>query len=541
MSRAFLCLVAIVLSASNLIAQAPPRDTPAPTGTAIIRGRVILAGTDQPLARVDVQASSPALKTPRGVKTDADGRYEINDLPVGRYVVSAVKSNFVTAAFGQRRPAGPGTPFDLGDKQIASKVDFAMARAGVIAGRIVDEFGDPVAEAQVTTMRYAYVNGERRFIPAPGRGISNDIGEFRLFGLPPGEYFVTATFRNFLSPDTADDRTAYAPTYYPGTGNVSQAQRIAIAPGQTVSGIVMALLPVRTWRISGVALDSAGKPLTNGYVSANGRLGMVGMGGNGGAITPDGRFTIAGVTPGDYVLRTGFPTGESALHAITVGDADVNDVQLVATPLSTLSGRVVFDSPNNVPKGSTIRISAQRPDPMLGVGVPVAGPVKDDFTFDIKVAPGHAVIRGSQPANDWRFKRVTVNGEDVSDTGVDIPPNGAVSNIVVEFTNRLNEVSGTVAVGSADPAVDAWVVIFAQDPRRWTPPSRYVVPARPDRDNHFRTRLMAGDYYAIVVGDVEPGEWTDPEYLARVRDRATPFAIADGETKSLDLKLLSSR
>ena len=98
-----------------------------------------------------------------------------------------------------------------------------------------------------------------------------------------------------------------------------------------------------------------------------------------------------------------------------------------------------------------------------------------------------------------------------------------------------------MAVKGADPTVDAYVVIFAQDPRKWTPPSRYVVPARPDRDNRFHTRLMAGDYYAIVVDDVEPGEWTDPEYLARVRDRATPFSIADGETKSLDLKLSSSR
>jgi carboxypeptidase family protein len=540
MSRALVCLVALSLSASSLLAQAPARDTSAQAGTASIRGRVILAGTNQPLARVDVRAAGPALKTPRAVKTDADGRYEIDGLPAGRYVVSAVKTNFVTASFGQRRPAGPGTPFDLADRQIADKVDFALSRAGVIAGRILDEFADPVAEVQVTTMRYGYVNGERRLTPAPGRGVTNDIGEFRVFGLPPGDYVVAATLRNFTSVDS-DDRTGYAPTYYPGTGNVSQAQRVTIAPGQTVSGIAMTLMPVRTSRISGIALDSSGKPLTNGFVTANAHIGMAGMGGNGGAIRPDGRFTIAGVTPGDYVLRAGVPGGESAVLPITVGDSDVNDVQLMVAPLSTLSGRVVFDSQDNVPKGSTIRISAQRPDPMLGVGVPIAGPAQDDFTFAIKVAPGHAVIRGSQPRSDWRFKRVTVNGEDVSDTGVDIPVNGAVSNIVIEFTNRLNEISGTVAAAAADPAVDAWVVIFAQDPRRWTPPSRYVVPTRPDRDNHFRARLMAGDYYAIVLDDVEPGEWTDPEYLARVRDRATPFSIADGETKSLELKISASR
>ena len=128
----------------------------------------------------------------------------------------------------------------------------------------------------------------------------------------------------------------------------------------------------------------------------------------------------------------------------------------------------------------------------------------------------------------------------MTDSAFDIPPAASLTNIAVEFTNKLNEVSGTIANATADPA-DTWVVVFAQDARRWTAPSRFVVPARPDRDSHFRVRLMAGDYYAVAVDDVEPGEWTDPSYLARVRERATPFSIADGETKSLELKVSASR
>ena len=222
------------------------------TGTAIIRGRVTFAGGVQPAARASVRASSPTLKTARAVKTDANGRYEIRDLPPGKYVVSVVKANFVTASFGQKRPLGPGVPFDLADGQIAANVNLSLARAGVISGRVVDEFGDPVTDAQVTTMRFVYINGERRLVQTGGgRGSTNDIGEFRLFGLPPNDYFVTARVQNGTFSDTDDrseNRAGYAPTSYPGTANVNEAQRISIAAGQVVSGIALALVPVRTGR-----------------------------------------------------------------------------------------------------------------------------------------------------------------------------------------------------------------------------------------------------------------------------------------------------
>jgi hypothetical protein len=453
--------------------------------------------------------------------------------------VVAQKSNFVTTAFGQRRPLGPGTPFDLADKQIASRVDFALAHAGVIAGRILDEFGDPVPEVQVSTMRYSYVNGQRRLTSANGRGVTNDIGEFRLFGLAPGDYFVAATLPSYGTPD-GDDRSGYGPTYYPGTGNVGGAQSISIAPGQTVAGVTMMLQPARTWRISGIVIDASGKPATGGFVQAAPRIGMVGVGGTGGPVRDNGRFTIAGVTPGDYVLRANIAGGGNpAIAPVSVDAADVNDVQLIVMPPATLSGRIVFDSEVDVPKGTAVQITAQRPDPLFGVGLPLGGAAKADFTFEFKAAAGRALLRASQPSPNWRLKRVLLNGDDVTDGTVDIPAGAALSNIVIEFTNKLNELSGTIA-GGGEP-LDGWVVVFAQDSRRWTAPSRWVVPARPGRESHFKLKLMAGAYYAIAVDDVEPGEWTDPAFLARVRERATPFSIADGEAKSIELNVSASR
>jgi hypothetical protein len=518
------------------------------SGTAIIRGRVTLAATGQPVGRADVRASSPTLKTPRAVKTDANGRYEIRDLPAGKYVVSVVKSNFVTAAFGQKRPLGPGAPFDLADGQIAANVNFALSHSGVIAGRVVDEFGDPVTEAQLATLRYQYVNGERRLMPTGGRGTTNDIGEFRLFGLPPGDYFITARLQNAMFSDTDDrseNRTAYAPTFYPGTASVADAQRISIEAGQVVSGITLPLLPVRTVRVSGIALDASGKPMGNSTVMAVNPNAMFGAEGFG-QVRADGRFTLSGLTPGDYVLRAGDggSGGETQLATlpITVGDSDITDVQLVAYRQSTITGRVVFESHDNPPAPSALRIVAARPNPMLiagGNAVP-----KDDLTFEMKATPGHALIRANVAAPGvWQLKSVTLNGVDITDVGLEITPNSTIADLVVTMTTEHGELSGIVASVNGETERDCWVIVFSQDSAAWTPLTRRIAATRPGQNNRFQLRMPPGNYYAVAVDnfDVEQGEWTDPTFLTRVRDRAVTIAIADGDKKSLDLRITSSR
>ncbi len=527
----------------------PQRDSAAApqTGTAVIRGRVTLAGGVQPVARASVRASSPTLKTPRAVKTDANGRYEIRDLPSGKYVVSVVKPNFVTAAFGQKRPLGPGAPFDLADGQNAADVNVSIARSGVISGRVLDEVGDPVTDVQVLTMRYQYLNGERRMMPAPGRGATNDVGEFRLFGLPPGDYFVVAAMQNGIfaeSDSKGESRSGYASTYYPGTGNPAEAQRISIDAGQVVAGLTMTLLPVRTVHVSGVALDDAGRPMSGANVMTMTTNTMLGSA-PAARVGADGKFTVTGLTPGDYVLRAGsFLSGSDAQTAtlpITIADSDISDVQLVAYRPSTITGRVVFDPPDGRPQPSTLRIVAARPNPMLGGGGNATA--KDDLTFEMKAAPGHAVIRANvAAAGPWQLKSVMLNGVDVTDSGIDVPQNETIPNLVVTMTAGHGELSGTVAGADGQPERDCWVIVFSRDSAKWTPLSRATVATRPGQTNRFQVRVPPGDYYAIAVDnfDVEQGEWTDPTFLARVRDRAVTFSIADGDKKTLDLKVSAS-
>ncbi len=215
--------------------QAPTRDTPsqatpardnqATTGTGVIRGRIVEATSGHGLSRVEVRAGPNAGQVPgRMSYTDADGRYEIKNLPAGTYTIVAQKPNYVRTSWGEQRAEGPGKRIPLADGQVLEHYDVNIQRAGAITGRIIDEFGDPVTDVSVTTMHYQYVQGSRRLVNTGGAS-TNDLGEYRIFGLAPGQYYVSASLREMSFQTVTTITSAYAPTYYPGTGNITEAQR----------------------------------------------------------------------------------------------------------------------------------------------------------------------------------------------------------------------------------------------------------------------------------------------------------------------------
>src|SRR5215216_5007700 len=152
-------------------AQQPARDTPAQPRDAIklpsgrITGRVVAADNGRPVKRARVFVSASELPGGRGVLTDDAGVFDLADLPAGRYTLTVSKSGFVSLSYGQRRPLQAGTPLQLGDGEQLKGVQFQLPRGGVIAGRVLDEDGEPVAGAMVRVLRYQYLQGDRRLTP----------------------------------------------------------------------------------------------------------------------------------------------------------------------------------------------------------------------------------------------------------------------------------------------------------------------------------------------------------------------------------------
>jgi len=553
------------------------------TGTARLRGRVLSVDNNGPVRRAQVRIMGQDIGS-KTAMTDAEGRYEFRDLPAGRFNLSAAKAGYVTIQYGQTRPFESGKPIDLSEGQLMDKADISMPRGSAISGRVVDEFGDPVADAIINAMRSVWSGGKRRLQPTGRTAMTNDLGQFRIYGLSPGDYYVSATSRlgemmamefamaNVMGgaagaggPVGSNPNSGYAATYFPGTVNGAEAQKITVAVGQEAQNTDFALLPVKLAKITGTVISSEGKPVEGSMINAVPRnaegMGMMMMGGNARS-DKNGNFTIPNVAPGEYTLqsrslqimttgggdnmmftaRIGGDSGaESEVGSLplTVSGEDLSNVVIVTSKGATASGRVIFDDGSKPSSVTSIRMSAAPVDaegPVVSLGG--AGSVKADGSFEMKGLSGTRIVRAVNVPAGWMLKSVRVNGNDITDSGVDFKSGESITGIEVTLTSKLTEVNGTVKDASQQ-VKDYTVVVFADEPQKWTlPNSRYITGSRPDQEGRFQIKnLPAGGYLAIAVDYLAQGEWNDPDVLERLKARATSFSVKEGETKTLNLTL----
>jgi Carboxypeptidase regulatory-like domain len=529
-------------------------------GTAAIRGQVVAADTGTPLRRVQVRAFSQTGGGNGLAQTDAQGRYEITQLPAGRYFVSAMRSGYVNLQFGQKAPNQPGTPIEIADGQALDKVNFALPRGGAISGRVVDELGEPVASVEVHVQRFGYMGGARRLMPGGAMGgndRTDDLGQFRLYGLPPGEYYVSATLRSmeFMGPNAAPlsgQSDGYASTYFPGTTTLSEARRITVRAGQDVTNVSFALVSARLGRISGRVTNSSGQPYADGMLMVaprNDEATGLGFNMTGTQVRGDGTFQTAGLPPGTYSLIVqprGGPMagvdGEVARLDVPVNGEDVNDVFIVTGRAGIIRGRLVADDGSVLPfRPGQVRIFAQPRDPgrpMMGMRPSV---VRDDWTFEVSglTEAVRLNVGFDMPGGGWSIRHAWKDNVDLLDTPVDIAPGQTIEDVELVATQKATELSGLVNDSRNQPVTDASVVVFSEDKERWTTGSRYLRMTRPDTNGKYTVRLTPSqNYRVVVVQGLEDGQFSDPEFLTRALEYATPFDIGEGEGKVVNLKLV---
>ena len=194
MTRILPCVLVVLMAA------VPPQRDPSPpavrripVGTGVISGTITTADTGRPVrgARVSLVGNMPVA---RAAVTDAQGTFSFERLPAGQYSIGVSRNGFLPASFGQKKPGGPGTTFALADGQKAA-ADIQMIRGGVISGRALGEDGEPMSNAQIRAWRYVSNAGVKRLQQTDG-ATSDDRGEYRLFGLQPGDYLVSSTPNN---------------------------------------------------------------------------------------------------------------------------------------------------------------------------------------------------------------------------------------------------------------------------------------------------------------------------------------------------------
>ena len=520
-----------------------------------MRGQIVAADSGAPIRRAQVRVFSPEAQGGRIATTDAQGRFEFKELVGGRYTMTASKGGFVSLQFGQRRPSESGTPIELADGQTLDKLSIALPRGSVLGGRITDEFGEPVANATVVAFRYGYAAGARRLMPiasANSRDTTDDLGQYRLFGLPPGEYFVSASLRTGggeVTDPMGGEPSGYAGTYYPGTPNIAEASRVTLAVSQENTSVSFGLIATRLVRVAGQVMSSDGSPASNAMVmfmpgAGAGRAAL--QGGSGGRTDQTGVFKLTNVAPGRYQVqaRTGMRgDGEMAKMDLVVGAEDVDGLLLITAPGARATGVVVSDSGDPLDFRAQQMQIASRPavvdaQPMPGGGGGAQGRVNDDWTFELVNLTDARFIRANTPQG-WTLKSVFLNGQDITDVPMEFPPGQTVTGLQVVLSKKITALSGLVTDAKGKPALDATVVVFPADEKLWTYQSRFIKAARPDQDGKYQIPALPAstDYLLVAVQGLEDGQAGDPEFLATIKDLGEKFALGDGETKAVDVKL----
>lgn len=526
-------------------------------GTAAVRGRVF-AGAGHPAVRASVRIVGRSGFT-ASVTTDADGRYEFTELKADRYRVTASKAGYLALDYGQHRPLERGNELRLIDGQVLQDIDVTLPSGGAIAGRITDENGDALEGVGVRLLQSAYRGGRKGLFPVSGvrQRLTDDRGQYRVFDVPPGDYVVVA-----VPPpgnprfQPAKNQIGYAPTYYPGTPTPADAQRVNVGLSQTSPGVDFALAVAAPARISGIAVDSASKPLdgrgSQAALATSDRWAGLSVAMR--AEIVNGRFAFTNVAPGEYVVQAIGPRppdsrgeGEFAAARIAVNGQDISDVVLQTSEGSRAAGRVRLDD------GST-RVN---PRDVVLVFAPVdleQAPSNEQFlhrwrpendgTFVMTGLNGPRRLRLLSAPPSWIIRSATADGVDVTDEVIAFGRRQAsIANLDIVLTVRTASIAGAVVEARGRDVVDYTAIAFSTDPKRWYTESRFVKFARPATDGTFLiSGLPGGEYYVAAVdwmqGDELSGEWQSPEFLERLSRDAAKLTLADDDQATAKLTLI---
>ncbi|HKT81792.1 MAG TPA: carboxypeptidase-like regulatory domain-containing protein [Vicinamibacterales bacterium] len=540
-----------VLMSAVVVAQAP-NQRPATQGnraTAGIRGRVTAAGTNRPIRGARIALTAPELPAARNFVADVDGRFAIDGLPPGRYTLTGSAPGYVALSVGQTRPFEPGRPIALLEGQIANGVTLTLPRGGALAGAVRSANGRPLISADVSALRVNFVRGVRQFEVA-GRADTNDLGEFRIYGLTPGTYYLAAAKRfSFAGRPTTE--TGYPPMFFPGTRNAADARPVTVAAGQTTGGIDLVVDTQGSGSVGVTIKDMNGQMPRLGTALAFLRLGGMDVssffGGNISSLDLRGRQVFLALPPGEYIAysATGYATqpGSAAVPpqagAVKIQvNGNVGDVELNLSPMQYATGRIVFDGGGDASlSAADIKLSIVPADP-AAYPFPITATIKSDLTFALPAPAGRQLVRANVPSG-WGLKAVRFKGEDVVDTGLEFGTSQDLDGIEVELTRRLTQVNGTVRGARNEPVDDYTVVVFSRDPREWTGDSRSFAIARPDQAGSFTvTGLKPGEYFAAALSYLNPGEAQDPALLNRLQRDASSFVLADAANQTLTVRLV---
>jgi hypothetical protein len=561
-------------------------------------------GTTEPIAKatVELRRLDAGPTAPYVATTAHDGTFVFAAVRPGQYRISSTRPGYVKGEYGQRWPNGVGSPLTIPPGRAVSDVPIPMLPTAAISGRVHDRSGQPIGNVEVQALKAAYQDG-RRVLTSVQSAVSDDRGEYRLFWLSPGRYYLSARhpdlsdspmrfggmligggigpngvvqyreFRN--SGDNAGStmpigrlasktRERFVPVYFPNSTDEQAAAGIELAPGAEQIGMDFTLEPVTMQRVRGrVVYESNGEPAMSArvqWVSSTGAsapaadLPMLGPRTTATLVECcDGAFELS-VPPGAYTLVAAV-NNLNARAGVQVGYADVDGVLMSLGQSFNMTGRVAFEGRAPTPAElSALRVS-------LAMNPPVPGLLPDSYSV---ILPNGSLTLSSG-RGDFRLNISPLLNVPGSFQMPQTSPPASLSSLYVKSVRLgdadvLNgglhldgrpDVPLEIVIGTTPGSVEGVVVNQNRDPVPNVAVALLPDPGRRARMDLYKTvstdasgrfkieRVPPGEYVAFAWDGIESGDWQNPEFVAPYEPRGTPVRVRDSAAANIELTTLT--
>ena len=522
-----------------------------------IQGTVLAADGGSPLAKATVslrKSGSRGGNSQRTARTGARGEYDFSDLAAGKYVLSVMRNGYLPQNYGQKRIQAfrgrpGGTPLTLGEGQVLDGIDFKLTRGGVVEGRVADQDYEPLSRVAVTLSGYQTFQGERALVPV-GRAQTDDRGQFRLFDIPPGSYFLSATPGGFpFFGRRGRRRQSFPPTYYPGVPSPEQATKVEVSAGGEVGGFHLTLIESHTYSVSGRVLAADGSPAQSVRIITVNQSGPGQVSLRRGTTTDlQGVFKVAGLLPGKRRLIASRGRREEpqiASASVEVIDRDIQGLTLALGSGAAITGRIVSESQESVLDWRRVEVVTRpaaggRRGMMFGGG---EARVEEDFSFRISNLPG-GLYRFSVrlPPGNHYVESIRAEGQDIIDRLVEMSDHDHLSGVEVRVSPEGSRISGMVESEEDGKPVDgATVLVFAANPQHRGSFSRFTRTTQTDQAGRFFLQGLApAEYLVCALVEHEPGRESELEYLNGLEGDSTTIDLSAGEMSRKTLVALQA-
>ncbi len=563
MTHRLLFPLALILAATNLFgqteAQGPNQpQKPKPEGNCTVSGRVVSAADGSPLksARVGlVQADTHDHPQVYGGTTDNDGHFEVKKVVAGRYRFFASHIGYLEQTYQAKgTERGQGAMLSLISGQEITDVLFRLVRAGVITGKVVDDTGEPMIGVNVTVLHKpseeeledAGPRAKKAEMTITSAGHTDDRGEYRIFGLKPGEYYLKAietTNDPFMGQNSAMGQermvlqalgSQFAPMYFPGALQLDQAQVVVLQAGEEMQAD-FAMRRIKLVEVAGRVMGADGAAESRAFVHLSAPGAEDWFTGLGTSTDSKGDFSIKGVPPGSYhIIASTYDRGtqHSTQRKIEVGESNIDSLVLNLSGGATIRGRVVGGNSRAQERAMVVL----EPTAEEAETEPGFKEVEKDGSFELQ-----GIHDGSYALAVYGFdlgsivKSAHIGNEDAFQKGVQVEDGAAKGDLEIVVTNEGAQLEGAVTDSEKNqPLVGAQVKLHVD------PENEY---------NRGRAKQVNTDQNGrYVIKDVPPGKYkvtaripSPDEGAPTIKSDPVPVTLGEREHRSVDIKLAVSK